>query len=110
MKVESVWPNDADGDVFRRMADSGFDFTSACNIDFNIDLESWPPPERLLNQLRQRYSKVEVVEPDGEYSGYVTFVVTAKLSYELVISTQRVASEIAHPYGGSCESWGVLHE
>ena len=109
MRLVPTWPDDADGDVFRRLAANGFDFATECNIDFNIDLQSWPPSDPLLEQLRQRYSKVEVVDPDGEYSGYVTFALKAKLSYELVISTQRAASEIAQPFGGSCESWGVRH-
>lgn len=109
MRNEAQWPDDVDGDVFRRMDASGFDFTSECNIDFNIDVETWPPPDPLLKQLRQRYTKVEVVEPGDDHPGYITFVVKAKLSYELVTSIQRTASEIAKPYGGNCESWGVLH-
>ena len=35
---ESIdWPNDADGDVLRRMKESGFDFSKIHSIDFNID-------------------------------------------------------------------------
>jgi len=30
------WPDDADGDVFRRMQKSGFDFDKAVDIDFNV--------------------------------------------------------------------------
>jgi hypothetical protein len=103
------WPDDADGDVLRRLKRSGFDFSATWNIDFNIDLDSWPPPEALIKELSQRFERVGVIEPDQPGNGYIAFVVNSKLTYELVISVQRVASEIAKPFGGVCESWGVLH-
>jgi len=109
MNSQTEWPDDADGDVFRRLARSGFDFSAQWDIDFNIDLDSWPPPDALLNKLLQAYPKVEVIEADGESHGFITFVVRAGLTYELVTSVQRTASEIAKPFGGVCESWGVLH-
>ena len=109
MTSHTEWPNDADGDVFRRLERSGFDFTAVWDIDFNIDFESWPPPDALLTRLKREYEKVEVIEPENESRGYVTFVVKAKLTYELVMSTQDKVSEIAKPFGGICESWGVLH-
>jgi len=46
------WPNDADGDVFRRMQKSEFDFDKAIDIDFNVDFDSWPPSDELVCMLR----------------------------------------------------------
>ena len=37
------WPETADGDVFRRLQSSQFDFSSLREIDFNVDFEHWPP-------------------------------------------------------------------
>ncbi|MGW8394697.1 ribonuclease E inhibitor RraB [Pseudoduganella sp. HUAS MS19] len=105
--LEQDWPADADGDVFRRMHADGFDFATPASIDFNVDFDDWPPSGELISALAQRYAQVEVHEPD-EYRGYVSFVVTAKVSYELVMSVQRSVSELAAPYGGVCESWGVM--
>jgi hypothetical protein len=86
----STWPPDADGDVLRRLAERGFDFSSE------------------LSWLSGAYSRVEVHEPDGEFDGYVLVQLTSRLSHELVISTQQHISEAMAPYGGICESWGVL--
>lgn len=109
MNFRFEWPDDADGDVLRRLRESGFDFSAKWDIDFNIDLDSWPPAEALLEELRQKFERVEVVEPDQDGNGYIAFVVNSTLTYELVMSIQRTASQIAKPFGGVCESWGVLH-
>lgn len=34
------WPDDADGDVLRRMQRTGFDFSKPCLIDCNVISES----------------------------------------------------------------------
>ena len=105
-----TWPQDADGDVFRRLEADGFDFDVAYEIDFNIDFESWPPARELVNMLSKQYPRVREHAPDGEGRGYLSFVVEAKLTYELVVFIQSSVSELAAPYGGVCESWGVMQE
>ncbi len=42
-----TWPQDADGDVFRQLQKSGFDFTKLYVVDFNVDFAKWPRPKRL---------------------------------------------------------------
>jgi hypothetical protein len=105
---KSKWPQDVDGDVFRRMQASGFDFEKPCDIDFNIDFDTWPPADEFLNLLRNRFSKVELFEPDQNGDGYVQVVVHAPLTYELVMSVQSSVSQLASPFKGICESWGAL--
>ena len=104
-----VWPQDADGDVLRRMESSGFDFKTSADIDFNIDFNDWPPPKKFIDDLRKQFSKVIVYEPDEHGSGYVRIIVTALVTYELVMFVQSSVSELVAPFGGICESWGVLH-
>lgn len=104
-----TWPADADGDVFRRMEASGFDFSKAHFIDFNVDFEKWPPPQLALDLLRAHYGDVEVIVPDDIGAGYVQFQIEAHATYELVTSVQRNATSVMKPYGGICESWGVLY-
>ena len=110
MTANLTWPNDADGDVFRRLKESGFNFDVPYSIDFNIDFQSWPPSAEFIKLLLNKFKNVEVIEPDGKYSGYILFIVDAKLTYELVMFVQSSVSELASPFGGTCESWGVLHE
>ena len=73
-----TWPNDADGDVFRRMEKSGFDFSKAHSIDFNVDFEGWPPMTEAVALLKRRYPNAKIHEPSGEYLGYVQFQIHAR--------------------------------
>ena len=110
MKTSSrkIWPEDADGDVLRRMQSSGFDFETPTDIDFNVDVDMWPPAPELIARLRAQYPDIEEYPPDPDGDGYVQFVVHAPLTYELVMSIQRSVSELAAPFGGVCESWGLM--
>jgi hypothetical protein len=101
------WPDDADGDVMRRLDESGFDFSGPHEIDFNVDFFDWPPSQDALDRLRP-FGTPELVSPDENGPGYVLIQVQAKLTYELVTSMQRRVSNAMAPYGGICESWGVL--
>lgn len=108
--VQTDWPNDVDGDVFRRMKKSGFDFNKMADIDFNVDFSAWPPSPAFLAKLRTQYARVKLFPPDEHGSGYVQVVVHARVNYQLVVSVQHAVSEMARPYGGVCESWGVWQE
>ncbi len=95
--------------MFRRLEADGFNFSVPHNIDFNIDFDAWPPSPELIKLLRQQYPNLKVFEPDGKGKGYVLFVIE-QLTYELVMFVQSSVSELAAPFGGVCESWGVMHE
>lgn len=102
------WSQDADGDVFRRLAADKFDFDAVHDIDFNIAFVDWPPSPEFLAQLQRQYSDFRVFEKEDKSSGYVQFSIHAKLTYELVMFVQSGVSAMAAPYGGVCESWGVM--
>ena len=108
MKIpELQWPDDADGDVLRRMKARGFDFDKPGLIDFNVDFDSWPPSEAALTRLGQQFPSSKA-HPASDGGGYVQFQVYGKLTYELVVNTQRVVSQEMAEFDGVCESWGVL--
>ena len=88
------FPNDVDGDVLRRLEDSGFDFSKKWEIDFNVDFNSWPPSQEALSILEKEYGAIAVFEPDEQSSGYVLFNITSIVSYELIMDTQRKASSL----------------
>lgn len=106
-KRVETWPDDADGEVLRLLAEGGFDFSVEVPIEFNVDVEQWPPTEALLAELRKQYGDVECVE-DEEGDRFVQFIVMGRVSYDLVTSVQRAATELAAPSGGWCDSWGTL--
>ncbi|MCU7811205.1 MAG: ribonuclease E inhibitor RraB [Candidatus Thiodiazotropha sp. (ex Notomyrtea botanica)] len=102
-----TWPNDADGDVLRGLDQEEFDFSRAYEIDFNVDFESWPPPEKAISLLSEKYGNIEIIQPEEEYSGYVVFRIIDKLTYELVMHIQEETSLIMGSFKGVCESWGL---
>ena len=103
----SNWPDTTDGDVFRRMEASGFDFSIEHEIDFNIDFDSWPPSQDAIDIIYELYPNAKIKEPDSEYDGDVSFIINELLEYEMVISVQNEVTKAVAPYGGVCESWGV---
>lgn len=103
------WPDDADGDVFRSLAASGFDFEQSWSVDYNVDFVSWPPAEAALALLRSMYGNLSLYPPDEHGAGYVQFQVVGRVTYEGVTSVQRRVSAAMAPFGGVCESWGVMN-
>jgi hypothetical protein len=106
--LASEWPGDVDGDVFRRMQESGFDFSKEVEIEFIVDFDSWPPPESFLRALHGHHPRITLRNPDEDGDGYVIFLVHGLLTYALVMSVQRTVSELAAPFGGVCDSWGAM--
>jgi hypothetical protein len=109
LPIRSTWPENADGDVFRKLSSSGFDFTKLYTIDFNIDFDQWPPAAETIQIIQKTFPGAKVYEDDDANGGYILFKLQAKLTYELVMDTQAKASVLVAPFGGRCESWGVLH-
>ena len=103
------WPNDADGDVFRRLQSRGFDFHREYLVDFDVEFESWPPAAGAIDLLRKEYPSTVVYDETDERSGYVQFQVHGRVTYEMVTRVQAMISALMAPFGGKCESWGVLH-
>lgn len=108
------WPNDEDGDVLRRLEESGFNFDKEVEIDFNIDFNHWPLTNEEKEKIKSLYPGALFYDPDeddieeGNLTGYVQFQLIAKLTYELVMGTQKKATEQMKQFGGWCESWGVM--
>jgi hypothetical protein len=101
------WPNDADGDVLRRLEADGFDFSKPRLIDFNVDFETWPPAAEAVRLLACEYPSAALVAPDEHGEGYIEFQVHAIPSYELVTGVQDNVSKLMAPFHGVCNSWGV---
>jgi len=83
------WPSDADGDVMRRLASSGFDFAKTYDIDFNVDFEEWPPAKPALSWMSDHFTSVVIHDPEDGSRGYVRLVVRGKVTYELVTAVQQ---------------------
>jgi hypothetical protein len=110
MNINSFdWPQDADGDVLRRMHQAGFDFQKPCLIDFNVDFRNWPPEQDAIRAMKLQFPSTMIYQPNSQDPGYIQFQMLELLTYYLVIRIQDQVTEMMAPYGGLCESWGVLH-
>ncbi len=116
LEIDTSWPNDADGDVLRRLEADGFDFGKSHYVDFNIDFKDWPAPQEAIALLESTYPPIEIVEPDEENleegiaKGYILIQISGRMSYEFVVNTQEKLTALMKPFGGFCESWGVMQE
>ena len=104
-----TWPETADGDVFRRLESSQFDFSSVHKIEFNVDFDDWPPSPEAIRWIEREYEDVKAYPPSDNFNGYVQLKIVAKLNYDLIVATQNRVSSAMAQYGGVCESWGTLH-
>ena len=102
------WPATADGDVFRRLQSSGFDFTSVHEIDFNVDFKDWPAPQSATQWIEREFGNAIQCPFENGFGGYIQFQIVGALTYDLVMSTQARVSQALVEYDGVCESWGVL--
>jgi len=103
------WPNTDDGDVFRRLLSSQFDFNADWQVDYNVDFKSWPPAKEAISRLREDFANPTIYEPEDGRAGYVLFREHGRLTYDRVIAVQEQVSKAMAPFGGVCESWGVFH-
>lgn len=101
------WPNDADGDVFRRLEEGGLDLSIPCLINFEIDFEPWPPAPEAVAILTQAYPDVTLQEPEEEGAGYARLQIHAVPSYELVIGIQQHLTHLMAPFQGGCNVWDL---
>jgi hypothetical protein len=102
------WPNDVDGDLFRTLAESGFDFAKPTLIDFNVSFRSWPPSPHAVARLCRDYPSVVMYEPESDIDGFLQFQVYALVTYEFVTNIQSEVTEMMAPFRGECSTWGVL--
>jgi hypothetical protein len=106
--MDTEWPADADGDVFRSLAAQGFDFSKAWEIDFQIDFSDLITDEPIA-VLQRAYPGAHIKKILDEAPPYVLLQLRSELTYDFVIRMQSRLSELIKPFGGWCESWGVLH-
>jgi hypothetical protein len=99
------FPDDADGEVLRRLADDGVDLSTPREVDFTI----YAPDESTAKSLLERigsmgYSpRLCIDEQDGSISLYCTIVMA--LTYDAVIERQEQLNAICRPVGAECDGW-----
>lgn len=113
MGVHTSWPDDTDGDVFRILEERNFDFDSEQFIEFSIDFKSWPLNKDLQQKALSKLPDAKFIELDEAYqeeglnSGYLSYTLKDKVTYELVKKEQKRLTSIFADIDGYCDSWQV---
>jgi len=102
MPVE--YPDDADGDTLRSVAENGADMNLPMLIEFTIAV----PTEEAARSLAERvalmgYSPSIFVDDDGDVSIYCGRTMVA--TYEGVVEAQAELNQLCEPYGAECDGW-----
>lgn len=98
------WPRDADGDVFRRLRETGFDFSKRVKIDFEV----YFPERRSTPQAAQVIAHAFPAAHISPQEDGLLVQVDSIVTYELVTRMQAELSDLAARFGGACNEWGVL--
>lgn len=100
------WPTDADGDVFRSLEASGFDFNTVALIDFNVDVPNADAMADGIDAAVGLYPDAAMREEDT----YFVVQLEARVTYDLVVETQKKLTAAVAPFGGKCDTWSVLSD
>ena len=105
--MKPPYPDDADGDALRKVAESGADMSRPMVIEFSVDV----PDERAARRV------AEVVAPAGfdpsifhhdETDSWSIYCAKEMLAtYDAVIDVQSELNRLLRPHDGRCDGWGT---
>jgi regulator of RNase E activity RraB len=99
------FPDNADGDALRRLAESGADMTSPMVIDFAVAI----PDESTGREIALKAIEIGYkagVDQDSESSEWSCYCSKSMFAtYEDVINCQLELDKIAVAYGGFLDGW-----
>jgi len=104
------FPDDSNGDVFRRMRDAGDDLSKSREIDFNRVFQREEDAGRFTDAVRQEgYSKVSCEYAD-ELKAWDARVQILMIPTRVVVTEQESKLDaIARKFGGLADGWGCMH-
>ena len=107
MRDEASYPDDADGDALRQVADQGSDMSRPMTIDFVISTGDMAKA-RSIAQLVAEHGYRSDLHPDDE-AGSIEVYCTRRMvaTYEGVVACQAELTRLCEPFGVVCDSWGT---
>ena len=102
------FPDNADGDALRRLAESGADMTSPMVIDFAVAIPDESTGRAIALKAIEIGYKTNV-DQDSESSEWTCYCSKAMFAtYEDVLNCQLELDKIAVAYGGFANGWGAF--
>jgi regulator of RNase E activity RraB len=107
------YPNDADGEALRMVAEDGADMSRPMVVDFMVVATSESAANSIGNVARALGYETKVVRdtdldenPEDTWTVYCTK--TMLLTYESVIAAQDELDAACAPYDGYSDGWGTF--
>jgi regulator of RNase E activity RraB len=108
------YPNDADGDALRSLAEAGCDMSRPAEIDFQVAAEDEAAARQVAASAARLGYKTEVVFDDeppqpGEdpLPPWTCYCVKAMVpTYDAIVAAQAELNRIAEPLGAYVDGWG----
>jgi len=105
-----IYPNDANGDVLRRMQARGDDLARQRNIDFTVVFADASSAEQFAEYFRALGHKVSVerTETDQDFPWDVIVVQHMAPSHEGISEFENLLQSVADGWGGHNDGWGCF--
>jgi regulator of RNase E activity RraB len=101
------FPNDADGDALRRIAQHGSDLSRPMFIDFQVAVPDKSSAEELAAVAQKLGYRVSVYDSPKCTLPWTCECSTRMVAtYESVIAVQNELAEISEQFGGIPDGWG----
>ena len=107
-----IYPDDANGDVLRRMAAQGDDLTKPRNINFTVIFADASSAEQFAEHFRALGHKVSVerTATDQDFPWDVIVVQHMVPSYEGITDFENLLQSVADRWEGHNDGWGCFSE
>ena len=112
--MNTSYPEDADGDVLKAMAESGVDMTQPLTIEFVIDTPGEQHAKAIEADMTAagHPATAEYEEGDAEEGIEPGWVVMVELQmvpdYQSIITLQGKLTSLAEAHGGQVDGWGAM--
>jgi hypothetical protein len=108
-----MYPNDADGNALRFVAENGADMSRPMLVDFMIAVTSSAAGESIAHAVGALGYDTKVVrdtDDDGQEEDTWTVYCSQMmlLDYETVIAAQAELDRVSAPFGGYSHGWGTF--
>jgi hypothetical protein len=106
--VKHPYPDDADGDALRKVAESGADMSRPMVIELSVDV----PDERSAPSVAEVVGLAgfdpSVFHDDETNSCSIYCTKKILATYENFVDAQADLNRLVQPYGGHCDGWGTF--
>ena len=110
-----MYPNDDNGDVFRRLEEDNFDFSLEYPVDFYAVYATEEDADAVAKQFAsewnagQTFKNIET-RPAEKGGMELELVPIMKVTYENIVSFEKKLAERTSKVNGYLDGWGVFHE